>query len=85
MRMEKETRSERIDIRTTAAVNALLQQAALASHKDVSEFLLEKGIAAAAGTLADRRLFLLDEARWQAFLDALKPCRQETVQGLNGC
>ena len=72
MHIENEPRSERIDIRTTPAVKRLLQQAAAASHKHVSEFLLEQGIAAAAGTLADRRLFLLDEARWQAFLDALE-------------
>lgn len=67
-----EPRSERIDIRTTPTVKRMLQQAAAASHKHVSEFLLEQGIAAAAGTLADRRLFLLDEARWQAFQDALE-------------
>jgi uncharacterized protein (DUF1778 family) len=67
-----ESRSERIDIRTTPAVKRLLQQAAAASHKHVSEFLLEQGIAAAAGTLADRRLFLVDGARWQEFLDALE-------------
>jgi uncharacterized protein (DUF1778 family) len=66
-----EPRSERIDIRTTRAVKRLLQQAAAATHKHVSEFLLEQGVAAAAGTLADRRLFLLDEDRWQAFLKAL--------------
>ena len=66
-----ESRTERIDIRTTPTVKRLLQQAAAASHKHVSEFLLEQGIAAAAGTLADRRLFLLDDVRWQAFLDAL--------------
>jgi uncharacterized protein (DUF1778 family) len=71
MHIENETRSARIDIRTTPTVKRLLQQAAAASHKDVSEFLLEQGIAAAAGTLADRRLFLLDEARWQEFLVAL--------------
>ena len=67
-----EPRSERIDIRTTPTVKRLLQQAAAAAHKHVSEFLLEKGIAAAADSLADRRVFLLDEARWQAFLDALE-------------
>jgi uncharacterized protein (DUF1778 family) len=67
-----ESRSERIDIRTTPAVKRLLQQAAAASHKHVSEFLLEQGIAAAAGTLADRRLFLVDGTRWQEFLDALE-------------
>lgn len=67
-----EPRSERIDIRTTPTVKRLLQQAAAASHKHVSDFLLEQGITAATGTLADRRLFLLDEARWQAFLEALE-------------
>jgi uncharacterized protein (DUF1778 family) len=71
MQTGREPRSERIDIRTTPAVKRLLQQAAAVSHKHVSEFLLEQGLAAAAGTLADRRLFLLNETRWQAFLDAL--------------
>lgn len=70
MPIPHESRTERIDIRTTPTVKRLLQQAA-AAHKHVSEFLLEQGIAAAAGTLADRRLFLLDDVRWQAFLDAL--------------
>jgi uncharacterized protein (DUF1778 family) len=53
-------------------VKRLLQQAAAASHKHVSEFLLEQGGAAAAGTLADGRLFLVDDARWQEFLEALE-------------
>src|SRR5436305_736965 len=62
--------------RTTPTVKRLLQQAAAASHKHVGEFLLEQGLAAAAGALADRRVFLLDEDRWQAFLDALeRPAR----------
>jgi uncharacterized protein (DUF1778 family) len=72
MHTGSEPRSERIDIRTTPSVKRLLQQAAAASHKHVSDFLLEQGLTAAAGTLADRRLFLLDDARWQAFLAALE-------------
>jgi len=71
MRSDHESRSERIDIRTTPTVKRLLQHAAAASHKHVSEFLLEQGVAAATGTLADRRLFMLDEARWKTFLVAL--------------
>lgn len=71
MQMPEEPRSERIDIRTTPTVKHLLQQAALASHKHVSEFLLENGIMAATGALTDRRLFLLDDARWQQFVAAL--------------
>ena len=48
-----------------------LQEAARACHKNVSEFLLDAGMTAAAQTLADRRQFVLDEAQWQAFQEAL--------------
>jgi uncharacterized protein (DUF1778 family) len=64
-------RSERIDVRTTPAVKALLQRAAASSHKNVTEFLLEAGINAAEEALADRRLFRLDDEQWQAFNEAL--------------
>jgi uncharacterized protein (DUF1778 family) len=64
-------KSERIDVRTSAPAKQLLQEAARASHKNVSEFLLDAGLTAAAQTLADRRQFLLDEAQWQAFEAAL--------------
>jgi uncharacterized protein (DUF1778 family) len=63
----KETKTERIDVRTTVAAKQLLQQAAAISHKSVSEFLLENGLQAAQATLADRRLFLLDDDRWEEF------------------
>ncbi|QJD28750.1 type II toxin-antitoxin system TacA family antitoxin [Methylococcus geothermalis] len=53
------------------AVKQLLQEAARACHKNVSEFLLDAGVTAAAQTLADRRQFVLDEAQWQAFQEAL--------------
>jgi uncharacterized protein (DUF1778 family) len=74
----KETKTERIDVRTTVAAKQLLQQAAATSHKSVSEFLLENGLEAAQATLADRRLFLLDDDRWQAFKTALdRPVREK--------
>ncbi|MBE9005029.1 DUF1778 domain-containing protein [Fortiea sp. LEGE XX443] len=70
-----ESRTERIDIRTSPSVKKLLQQAAAASHKNVSEFLLEHGLKAAQDTLTNRRLFALDDEQWQAFQDALDaPC-----------
>ena len=62
-----EARSERIEVRTTPSVKALLQRAASASHKNVTEFLLDTGISAAEDTLANRRLFRLDDEQWQAF------------------
>ena len=65
------SKTDRIDVRTSAAVKQLLQEAARASHKNVSEFLLDAGITAAAQALADRRQFVLDEAQWLAFQEAL--------------
>lgn len=66
-----EAKSERIEVRTTPSTKALLNRAASFSHKNVTEFLLEAGIAAAEEALIDRRLFLLDDARWAEFQAAL--------------
>lgn len=77
-----------IDVRASAPVTQLLQEAARASHKNVSEFLLDAGITAAAQTLADRRHFTLDEPQWQAFQAALdrptqsKPRLRQLLQEL---
>jgi uncharacterized protein (DUF1778 family) len=65
------SKSERIDIRTTQAVKRTLQQAAAVTHKTVSEFLLDSALTQAAEVLSDRRLFILDDAQWEAFLAAL--------------
>jgi len=71
-------KSERIDVRASAAAKNLLQQAAAAAHKNVSEFLLDAGLSAAAETLADRRAFVLDDAKWRAFQAALdRPARKK--------
>lgn len=65
------SKTERIDIRASPSVKQLLQEAARACHKNVSEFLLDAGVTAAAQALADRRQFVLDEAQWHAFQVAL--------------
>ena len=65
------SKTERIDVRATQAVKQLLQEAAKAAHKNVSEFLLDAGILAARQALAERQRFTLDEAQWSAFLEAL--------------
>lgn len=65
------SKTERIDVRSSASVKQLLQEAARASHKNVSEFLLDAGIHAAHHALADRRSFVVDEASWKAFQQAL--------------
>lgn len=69
--MSIDTKSERIEVRASRSQKALLQRAAGASHKNVTEFLLEAGLNAAEEALVDRRLFRLDEAQWRAFQKAL--------------
>lgn len=69
--MNPSAKSERIDVRASSPVKQLLQDAARASHKSVSEFLLDAGVTAAAKTLADRRHFVLEPAQWEAFQEAL--------------
>ena len=71
MTTAKLSKTERIDVRASTLIKQLLQDAARASHKNVSEFLLDAGVTAAAQTLADRRQFVLDESQWQAFQEAL--------------
>jgi len=65
------SKSERIDVRATLPVKQLLQEAARAAHKNVSEFLLDAGILAANQMLADRLRFELSPEQWDAFQAAL--------------
>ena len=66
-----EAKSERIEVRTTPSMKALLQRAAISSHKSITEFLLEAGMSAAEDALINRRLFRLNDEQWQAFQDVL--------------
>ena len=48
-----------------------LQLAASQVNKSVSQFLLDAAMTAAAKTLEDRRSFVLDKRRWDAFVKIL--------------
>jgi len=65
------TRSEKLDLRLTRNAKRALQAAAAASHRSVSEFVLESALACADEALADRRTFGLNTTQWKAFLAAL--------------
>ena len=63
MATARESRCERVDLRMTPSAKQTLMQAANASNKTLTEFLLDSGLHAAYDTLADRRTFVLDEQR----------------------
>lgn len=71
MTLAQKQKSARIDIRTQPSVKQFLQSAAQASHKNVSEFLLDAGLVAADQALANRQQFFLNDAQWAAFEQTL--------------
>ena len=65
------TRTEKLDLRLTAAANQALQAAAQSTRRSVSEFVLDSALARAEETLAMRRHFGLNAEKWDAFMAAL--------------
>jgi uncharacterized protein (DUF1778 family) len=67
-----ETRDEKVEMRLTRSAKQILQRAAAAMHRSVSEFVLESALARAEETLPDRQRFGLDKEQWEAFHKALE-------------
>jgi uncharacterized protein (DUF1778 family) len=65
------SKTERIDVRVSPTAKNTLQMAATQVNKSVSQFLLDAALTAAAETLEDRRSFVLDKRRWDAFVKIL--------------
>ncbi|MDR3436856.1 DUF1778 domain-containing protein [Telmatospirillum sp.] len=70
--MATATRSEKLDLRLTPEAKRVLNAAAQATRRSVSDFVLESALARAEETLPDRQRFGLDAERWDAFLTALE-------------
>lgn len=68
----RETQTERIQLRASASEKRLLQDAARASKKTLSEFILEKSLIEAEIALSQRTRFVLDSERWSKFIDLLE-------------
>jgi len=65
------TRSEKLDLRLTPQAKQMLNAAAAASQRSVSDFVLESALTRAAEVLPDRRRFELDAKQWEEFQAAL--------------
>ena len=71
MRNATKRREDRLEVRLTPKAKSMLKRAASIERKTVSAFILDKGLAAAAETLADRREFRLSAKQYDAFVAAL--------------
>lgn len=64
-------KDERFDVRATPEQHALIRQAADSLGRSYSDFILESATEKAVDVLADRRVFVLSDDRWNAFVAAL--------------
>lgn len=71
MRGSVKRREDRLEVRLTPKAKSMLKRAASVERKTVSAFVLDKGLEAAAETLADRREFRLSARQYDAFIAAL--------------
>jgi len=70
------TKTERLNLRLTAAQDAILRTAAEARGESTSDYVLRHAVEAAEMDLADRRVFVVDDAAW-AELQALVSTQPE--------
>lgn len=66
-----ERRTEKLDVRVSRAAKAKLQAAASASHRTMSDFVMESALSRAEEMLAERRIFVLSSEKWSEFQKAL--------------
>ncbi len=71
MRGSVKRREDRLEVRLTPKAKSMLKRAASVERKTVSAFVLDKGLEAAAETLADRREFRLTAKQYDSFIAAL--------------
>ncbi|ETW24147.1 hypothetical protein MGAST_10225 [Mycobacterium gastri 'Wayne'] len=64
-------KTERFAVRLTPEQDALIRRAAEVEGTDLTNFTVTATLAHARDVLADRRLFLLDDAAWSEFLAVL--------------
>jgi uncharacterized protein (DUF1778 family) len=55
-----ERRTEKLDVRVSPSAKAMLLAVALATHRSMSDFVMESALFRAKETLAERRVFWLD-------------------------
>jgi uncharacterized protein (DUF1778 family) len=68
---EEDLKRGRLYLRVSSRQRAVISEAAEATQKDLSAFVLEAAIVHAQRVLADRRVFTLDKSKWESFVGAL--------------
>jgi uncharacterized protein (DUF1778 family) len=75
----RKMRSARLGLRATPEQERVLRRAADATHKSLTEFILESACQAAEQTLIDQRLFVVSEDRALSLLELLERPAQDNA------
>jgi len=75
-----QTRNARLELRLPSDVKNMLQQAADAMGKKLSEFVIDSARHEAVDVIADRRVFLLDKQQMFEFEDILDRSVQDNPE-----
>lgn len=74
----RDAKVERLELRASPGQSSAIKQAAAATAKTVTAFVLDAATIEAQRALADRRLFRLDSDRWERFVKALdRPVKEK--------
>jgi uncharacterized protein (DUF1778 family) len=68
---KRSAKSSRLGIRATPEQEAVLRRAAEATHKSLTEFIMDSACQAAEQTLLDQRIFMVSDESYQTLLDLL--------------
>ena len=72
-----ELKDTRWTLRVTEPADQVVRAAALASHRNLTEFVVGAAVGEAERVLADRTRFVLDEPAWSRFVELLdRPARE---------
>ncbi len=71
-----ESKTQRWNMRVAEDVNAIVRLAAEQTDQPLTDFVVQAARAVAEDTLADRRVFRLDQSAWDEFIELLdRPAR----------
>jgi uncharacterized protein (DUF1778 family) len=74
----RDAKVERLELRASPSQTSVIRQAAAATAKTVTAFVLDAATIEAQRAIADRRLFHLDPDRWERFVNALdRPVKEK--------
>ena len=72
-----ELKDNRWNLRVAPEENALVREAASTRDQNLTDFVVKAAVGEAERVLADRTRFVLDEAQWNDFVEALdRPPRE---------